>query len=44
MSNCKDGYFLPLGESDRAACVQSLRGRAQEILSVADAISAAEVD
>lgn len=43
MSKNKDGYFLPLGESDRAACVQSLRGRAQEILSVADAISAAEV-
>lgn len=43
LSNCKDGYFLPETEADRAACVRSLRGRAQEILSVADAISVAEV-
>ena len=43
LSNCKDGYFLPETESDRAACVRSLRGRAQEILSVADSIDAAGV-
>lgn len=44
MSNCKDGYFLPETEADRAACVRSLRGRAQEILNVADAIERAGVE
>ena len=44
LSDCQNGYFLPETEEERAACVRSLRGRAQEILSVADAISAAEVD
>lgn len=42
LSNCKDGYFLPETEADRAACVRSLRGRAREILDVANAIEAAE--
>ena len=31
-------------EKARPACVRSLRGRAQEILNVADAIDAAEVE
>ena len=44
LSNCKDGYFLPETEADRAACVRSLRGRAQEILNVADAIERAGVE
>lgn len=44
LSNCKDGYFLPEVEADRAACVRSLRNRAREIMNVADAIAAAEVD
>ena len=43
LSDNANGYFLPVTAADRAACVRSLRGRAQEILSVADAISAAEV-
>lgn len=44
LSNNVDGYFLPETEADLAACVRSLRGRAREILDVANAIEAAEVD
>lgn len=44
LSNNVDGYFFPETEADRAACVRSLRGRAREILDVANAIEAAEVD
>ncbi len=43
LSDCQNGYFLPETEEERAACVRSLRGRAWEILDVADAIEAAEV-
>ena len=41
LSDTANGYFLPETEADRAACVRSLRGRAQEILNVADAIERA---
>lgn len=44
LSDNVNGYFLPETEEDRAACVRSLRGRAQEILSVADAIERAGVE
>ena len=44
LSNCIDGYFLPETEADRAACVRSLRGRAREILDVANAIERAGVE
>lgn len=44
LSDNANGYFLPETEEDRAACVRSLRGRAQEILSVADAIERAGVE
>ena len=44
LSDNTNGYFLPETEADRAACVRSLRGRAREILDVANAIEAAEVD
>ena len=44
LSDNANGYFLPETEADRAACVRSLRGRAREILDVANAIEAAEVD
>lgn len=44
LSNCRSGYYLPSSGEDRAACVRSLRGRAKEILDVAAAIEAAEVD
>ena len=44
LSNNRDGYFLPSGDIEREACVQSLRHRAKEILAAAAAIeSAAEV-
>lgn len=44
LSDNANGYFLPETEADRAACVRSLRGRAQEILNVADAIERAGVE
>lgn len=44
LSDNANGYFLPVTAADRAARVRSLRGRAQEILNVADAIDAAEVE
>ncbi len=44
LSDNTNGHFLPETEADRAACVRSLRGRAREILDVANAIEAAEVD
>lgn len=44
LSDNEHGYFLPSSGEDRAACVRSLRGRAKEILDVAAAIEAAEVD
>ena len=44
LSDNSSGYFLPKTKSDRDACVRSLRGRAREILDVANAIEAAEVD
>lgn len=43
LSNNVDGYFLPETDADHAACVRSLRGRAREILDVANAIETAEV-
>ncbi len=44
LSDNTNGYFLPGTESDRAACVRSLRGRAREILDVANAIEAAKME
>lgn len=44
LSDNEHGYFLPSSGEDRAACVRSLRGRAKEILNVAAAIEAAEVE
>lgn len=44
LSDNEHGYFLPSSGEDLAACVRSLRGRAREILDVANAIEAAEVD
>lgn len=44
LSDNANGYFLPETEADRAACMRSLRGRAQEILNVADAIERAGVE
>ena len=44
LSDNEHGYFLPSSGEDRAACVRSLRGRAQEILDVANAIEAADVE
>ena len=44
LSDNEHGYYLPSSGEDRAACVRSLRGRAKEILNVAAAIEAAEVD
>ena len=38
LSDNLNGYFLPADEQERAACVRSLRHRAQEILAAADAI------
>lgn len=38
LSDNEHGYYLPSSGEDRAACVRSLRGRAKEILNVADAI------
>lgn len=43
LSDNVNGYYLPATPEDRAACVRSLRGRAREILDVANAIEAAEV-
>ena len=42
LANCKDGYFLPDGEDEKARCVQSMRGRAKEILKTAMAIEKGE--
>lgn len=44
LSDNANGYFLPETEEDRAACVRSLRGRAREILDVANAIERAGVE
>ena len=38
LSDNVNGYFLPADEQELAACVQSLRGRAGEILAAAEAI------
>lgn len=38
LSNCRDGYFLPDSEGEKARCVRSMRGRAKEILKTAAAI------
>ena len=43
LSNNRDGYFLPSGDIEREACVQSLRHRAKEILEAAAAIEKARV-
>lgn len=44
LSDNEHGYFLPSSGEDRAACVRSLRGRAKEILNVADAIERSGVE
>ena len=38
LSDNVNGYFLPADEQELVACVQSLRGRAGEILATAEAI------
>ncbi len=42
LADCKNGYFLPDGEGEKARCVQSMRGRAKEILKTAAAIEKGE--
>lgn len=44
LSDNEHGYYLPSSEADLAACVRSLRGRAKEILEVADAIERTGVE
>lgn len=41
LSDNKNGYFLPGSEHEKAACVQSLRRRAAEILEAASGIEGA---
>jgi len=41
-ADCKSGYFLPDGENEKIRCVQSMRGRAREILRTASAIEKGE--
>ena len=43
LADCKNGYFLPDDEGEKARCVQSMRGRAMEILKTAAALEQAEV-
>ena len=38
LADCKNGYFLPDSEGEKARCVQSMRGRAKEIMKTAAAI------
>ena len=38
LSDNVNGYFMPADEQELVACVQSLRGRAGEILAAAEAI------
>lgn len=44
LADCKSGYFLPDGEGEKARCVQSMRGRAKEILRTAAAIEKGETN
>ena len=44
LSDNEHGYYLPSSEADREACIRSLRGRAKEILDVADAIERTGVE
>lgn len=44
LSNCRDGYFLPDNEGEKARCVRSMRGRAKQILITAAAIEGGEND
>ena len=44
LSDCSDGYYLPICEMERDRCVQSLRHRAGEILRTADALARAEIE
>lgn len=41
LSDNTSGYFLPSSEDEKARCVRSMRGRAQEILRTARAIEEA---
>ncbi len=43
-SSATGGYFLPNSNHERARCVQRLRRRAAEIVKVADAIAAADIE
>lgn len=43
-SSATGGYFLPGSDFERARCVQRLRRRAAEIVKVADAIAAADIE
>ncbi len=41
LSNCRDGYFLPAGEDEKALFVRQMRRRAGEILRTAAAVEKA---
>lgn len=41
LSDCREGYYLPADELERAAFVASMRRRAEEILRTAAAVEAA---
>ena len=43
-SSATGGYYLPGGDFERGRCVQRLRRRAAEIVKVADAIAAADIE
>lgn len=44
LSDCVGGYYLPAGEAERSRCVASMRRRAAEIETTANAIEEAVVD
>lgn len=44
LSDNASGYFLPSSESERDRCVRSLRARAAEIATTADAIEKAVIE
>lgn len=43
LADCKNGYFLPDTEGEKARCVKQMRGRANEILRTAEAIEAGDI-
>lgn len=44
LADCRQGYFLPENDAERAACVRSMRHRAQQIWAAADALAAAAIE